>query len=111
SPAITTSTGMDSRSVMGGRIACASRGLDRCIAAGQGCRPIMSGAPETSFRHSVAAAQDWWREAGVDLLFDDEPSGWLDVDAPGTKTRTAAAKPAGSVAARVAEPAAPPMGG
>lgn len=26
---------------------------------------------------SIAAAQQWWRDAGVDLLFEDEPHGWL----------------------------------
>ena len=26
---------------------------------------------------SIAAAQQWWRDAGVDMLFDDEPHGWL----------------------------------
>jgi DNA polymerase len=25
----------------------------------------------------IAAAQAWWREAGVDLAFSDEPQGWL----------------------------------
>lgn len=25
----------------------------------------------------IAAAQDWWREAGVDLAFTDDPQGWL----------------------------------
>ena len=25
----------------------------------------------------LAAALDWWREAGVDAVFEDEPRGWL----------------------------------
>lgn len=34
-----------------------------------------------------AAALDWWREAGVDLAFADEPSGWLDTGAtPATES-------------------------
>lgn len=26
---------------------------------------------------NIAAALDWWREAGVDAVYSDEPSGWL----------------------------------
>lgn len=30
-----------------------------------------------SLAESIAAAQDWWRDAGVDMLFLDEPQVWL----------------------------------
>lgn len=33
--------------------------------------------PAPSLAERIAAAQDWWREAGVDLAFVDEPQGWL----------------------------------
>lgn len=43
---------------------------------------------------SIAAAQGWWREAGVDFVYHDEPTTWL------------APQPAGDVA--IAAPAAEP---
>jgi len=58
----------------------------------------------------LAAALGWWREAGVDLAFVDEPQGWLrDPEAPpslaepGAQRKEAAAKPA--------EPPPPAIGG
>ena len=33
--------------------------------------------PAPSLAESIAAAQDWWREAGVDLAYTDEPAGML----------------------------------
>lgn len=30
----------------------------------------------------LAAAQAWWRDAGVDYIFNDEPRGWLTDDTP-----------------------------
>ena len=45
----------------------------------------------------IAAAQAWWREAGVDLAFSDEPQGWLaepeEEEAPVRPTVSAAALP------------------
>lgn len=53
----------------------------------------------------LAAAQAWWREAGVDLAFADEPTDWL---AP---SRHEAAAPAAGAAAtpKPAAPAAPTL--
>ena len=42
----------------------------------------MSGRPAPTLAESIAAAQDWWREAGVDLTYHDEPAGWLVDEAP-----------------------------
>ena len=45
----------------------------------------------------IAAAQAWWREAGVDLAFSDEPQGWLaepeEEEAPVRPTVSAEALP------------------
>lgn len=65
--------------------------------------PTLAESPSTdclqqSLRTSIAAAQAWWREAGVDLAFHDEPQGWLAED-------VSEAMPA---AAPVAEKSAPP---
>jgi DNA polymerase len=54
--------------------------------------------PPPTLAESIAAAQAWWREAGVDLAFRDEPQPWLTEEAP-----TEAPTP------KIAErPAAPP---
>jgi len=31
-----------------------------------------------SLSEQIAAAQDWWRLAGVDLMFDDQPRSWVE---------------------------------
>jgi DNA polymerase len=54
----------------------------------------------------VAAAQDWWREAGVDSDFADEPRNWLEKPALSTPPVEAPAQPA-----RPSEPEVPPVGG
>jgi DNA polymerase len=43
---------------------------------------------------SIAAAQAWWREAGVDCVFHDEPHGWLADEAPPVAVAKVAARPA-----------------
>jgi DNA polymerase len=44
---------------------------------------------------TIAAAQAWWREAGVDMVYHDEPKGWLAEPEPEPEAVTApAAKPA-----------------
>lgn len=48
--------------------------------------PTLAESPSTdclqqSLRTSIAAAQAWWREAGVDLAFRDEPQPWLAEEA------------------------------
>jgi DNA polymerase len=57
-------------------------------------------APPPTLAESIAAAQAWWREAGVDLAFHDEPQGWLGEDA-------AEQAPAPKLAAKAANPAPP----
>lgn len=56
-----------------------------------------------------AAAIGWWREAGVDLDFADEPATWL-ADPAGAKPAPAAARPLAPPPSPAA-PAAPPFGG
>jgi len=51
----------------------------------------------------LAAAQAWWREAGVDLAFADEPTDWL----AGARKPVAAAVEAAPAAARAAGPERP----
>ena len=38
---------------------------------------MMTDTPFPALAEDYAAALDWWREAGVDADFLDEPSGWL----------------------------------
>ena len=37
----------------------------------------MQAAPNPSLHAQIVAAFDWWRDAGVDCDFDDEPADWL----------------------------------
>lgn len=37
----------------------------------------MTDSPFSTLAEDYAAALDWWREAGVDLDYSDEPAGWL----------------------------------
>ncbi len=37
----------------------------------------MAETPALTLAERIAAAQAWWREAGVDLEYRDEPQGWL----------------------------------
>jgi len=57
----------------------------------------MTGRPAPTLAESFAAAQQWWREAGLDYAYRDEPLGWL-----------AEEEPAGAPARPAAAPAAPP---
>jgi DNA polymerase len=59
--------------------------------------------PNPPLAESIAAAQAWWREAGVDLAFHDEPQGWLADEAPPVEVKAAPA--------RVAPPPKPRVGG
>jgi DNA polymerase len=54
----------------------------------------------------LAAAHDWWLEAGVDSQFGDEPRNWLE--RPAEKPAEAPQTPA---PARIAAPIVPPLGG
>ena len=59
---------------------------------------MIDNALPPTLEESFAAAQAWWRGAGVDLTFHDEPQGWLAEDAPEEaptpKLLTQPAKPA-----------------
>lgn len=56
-----------------------------------------------------AASLDWWREAGVDCLFDDEPVHWLEAPAPAPSSAEPSRPQEASPAARkVAAPPPPP---
>lgn len=54
----------------------------------------------------LAAAQEWWREAGVDLDFAHAPRNWLELPPPPTPVDEAPPRPA-----EPAPSAAPPLGG
>jgi len=41
------------------------------------CLAIMPSPAPSALTSDIAAALDWWREAGVDAVFSDEASGWL----------------------------------
>jgi DNA polymerase len=58
---------------------------------------------------SLASALDWWREAGVDGDFVDDPRNWLEKpEAPAPEAPALSPEP---VAKRPAIAAAPPLGG
>lgn len=66
----------------------------------------MPSRPALSLAEQIAAAQGWWREAGVDLAFADAPQSWLaEPEADGPARAPAAAAPA------PAEPERQRMGG
>jgi DNA polymerase len=64
----------------------------------------MATTSSSPLHQQIAAAQAWWRDAGVDCDFTDEPMNWLQSDAP----ETAAQAVPPPVFARKAEPAVPP---
>jgi len=68
----------------------------------------MSHRPAPTLADRIAAAQAWWREAGVDYAYRDEPAGWLadEVSAAQPAPAEGAPPPAPPV-----EPAGPPVGG
>ncbi|HEU4652028.1 MAG TPA: hypothetical protein VFS49_11505 [Croceibacterium sp.] len=68
----------------------------------------MPDRPPPTLADSIAAAQAWWREAGVDYAYRDEPAGWLDEAVP---IAEAAAAPAAPEPRTPAEPARPTVGG
>ena len=65
----------------------------------------MAQAPSPTLAESIAAAQAWWREAGVDLAFHDEPRGWLAEQAPIAET------PLARAADKPSPPPRPKLGG
>ena len=69
----------------------------------------MDKSPASTLAEALAAAQDWWREAGVDCDFADEPRDWLEqpaaAPAPGEASFVPPAPP------RPAKPEVPPLGG
>jgi hypothetical protein len=71
----------------------------------------MTDRPAPTLAESLAAAQMWWREAGVDYVYSEEPASWLAdeavvepaVEAPGGRAAAAPVAPQ--------EPATTPIGG
>jgi DNA polymerase len=53
----------------------------------------MSPRPALPLAESLAAAQAWWREAGVDYGYRDEPLGWLANEEPAGQSTPAATAP------------------
>jgi DNA polymerase len=81
---------------------------DRGLLAGRGKVKTRHGTMDKrspTLAEQLAAAQDWWREAGVDSDFTDEPCNWLE--------RPAATAPEAptSAAPSATEPVVPPLGG
>jgi len=68
----------------------------------------MDTAGNDDWTAQLAAAQAWWREAGVDHTYVDEPTGWLAAPAEAGPTAPSAPPPAVSVAP---PPAATRIGG
>lgn len=66
----------------------------------------MNNRPAPTLADSIAATQAWWRDAGVDLVFQDEPVSWLAEETPATPVPVAPVRPPVEP-----EPAIPPMGG
>lgn len=66
----------------------------------------MDSTPALSLAEQLAAAQDWWREAGVDLAFRDEPQAWLAAPQPAEEQR-----PIMPVVAKPPPPSEPSIGG
>jgi DNA polymerase len=66
----------------------------------------MTGRPPPTLADSIAAAQDWWRAAGVDFAYRDEPLAWLPDDEPAAAPALRGAAPAPPPA-----PERPPVGG
>jgi len=80
------------------------------LLAGRGkvktCGRTMNKRSPLTLAEQVAAAQDWWREAGVDHDFADEPRNWLE------KPVESAEEPLRAIApARPEEQQIPPLGG
>ena len=70
------------------------------------CGEPMANRSPLTLAEQVAAAQDWWREAGVDSDFADAPRNWLE--------RSAKREPLPEqvpLAREPAQPAVPPLGG
>lgn len=61
--------------------------------------------PRLSLSEQLGAAMDWWREAGVDCAFVDEPQAWLALDVEQLAPPASIAPAASSVEAPA--PAAP----
>ena len=69
----------------------------------------MDKSPASNLTEALAAAQDWWREAGVDCDFTDEPQHWLAK--PDDKREAAQSATAVTAAPVRQAPEVPPLGG
>lgn len=67
----------------------------------------MTPRPAPTLAESLAAAQEWWREAGVDYAYRDEPTPWLADEAPSPEPTAPVAAPP----ATPRPPERPPIGG
>jgi DNA polymerase len=68
----------------------------------------MSPRPAPTLAETVAAALEWWREAGVDYAYRNEPAPWLADEAPPPEL---VPQSAGTVVSPPIEPEPPPSGG
>jgi len=69
----------------------------------------MDSRPPLTLAEQLAAAQAWWREAGVDSDFADAPRNWLEGERSKAQSeRTEAPEP---LSGRGQPPAVPPLGG
>ena len=82
-------------------------GLASSPPEGQDLRQDDGQPPPLTLAEQFAAAQDWWREAGVDSEFADAPRNWLERPVEASRRgRRSAREPA-----KPASPAIPPLGG
>jgi DNA polymerase len=70
------------------------------------CCGTMDKRSPLTLTEQVAAARDWWREAGVDYDFADEPHNWLQRPAPSAPPVATPTQPP-----QATEAAIPPLGG
>nr|WP_166176254.1 hypothetical protein [Altererythrobacter segetis] len=82
----------------------------RGLLAGRGkvktCDRTMNTRSPPTLAEQLAAAHDWWREAGVDSQFADEPRNWLE-----RPLEKPAEAPQAAAPVKLAAPTLPPFGG
>jgi DNA polymerase len=80
--------------------------LDWCGRAGQD--RTMAAAQNPQLADAIAGALDWWRDAGVDCAFVDDPVSWLSEKAPAGESASALPEPVRKQAVAQPKPVAVP---
>ena len=71
------------------------------MGTGQDHSLVTDKPPPSALTESIAAAQAWWREAGVDLMYHDEPQPWLTEEARPAEAARAPVQPTPAPAAKL----------